>query len=349
MSNTIKLSLIVFMCCSFLVSCKKIPYDQMDVKLTGERNGTFESIIRESLKIRTTLITTNETQIVLNVTGQLMELVPYVGKQLGPLIPALGKAFLLENDWKETLAKTIPDETKRAIAENNMRHMDDSMKTIMSKAEFLKLNSEIQHQVPIVHDISTKLNDIINNLANREAIFKEYPLYVVKGLLTLTSFLVTYNPIEQAIVPLLGNTSLLPCRFTETLIKYRSYTVTARLNQIQVVDSSQYHLPLEGAVIHINSLPFKRDGYNETNPGTVNCHTSPIQDTVQLKDPLNSNFLYTPFSVCQSSCVPDYLKFVRYHVEKAFEDAIENVNRTCIDSLRNRPRKPTGKTLGLFI
>lgn len=331
--------------------CKDIlSYDDFKINLVEDRRGTFESQVRQSLTTTKNFFERPEGQHTLTLLKIGVGSVPYIGSYVAPLLPMLGTALAVESDWKEPFAKTIADETRQAIAEYSIPTIEATIKTVTQNVQYLaQMNDTDSKQrdslVAIVHIINNALDEIANTFLHNSVIFRKYPLVAVKPLFALASFVAVYSPVEAAVVPTFANISLVSCKFYDTLLEYRDLVAEARVKEVKF-DCSGYEGLCAAQGFAVTTQRYQPNGYSHYLSGHINrdrCDRPTCNAIYCLTDELNPAGYRRIYNYNMES-VYNYLALVRLRVERKFTDAIDLVNRTCIDAIRVRPRNPTGST-----
>lgn len=342
---------IVFILTLSASSLAWIPYKGIDFVLTESFPKTLATRVNQSLAMTKQFFDRKEVEVTLEGDRRILKFVPYLTPMIATL-PVLVDSIGNEYDWRRRFERAIPDVKHRHQAEQDMRSIEMSMRTVSRNIANLDPNKNFSSdsKLAIVHDIHTSLCDIITKFAQRHSIFRKYPLVGMPILLSMTSFVSLFVYMESAFVPDLARVSLISCKLYKTLFEYRPITVEARLHKLEIVDSM-------GEAIHnrqpINDVLSKSidENYNQTiDNGSIRCRKGcrPFEGEyvyVCLKDPISRTEYDCHMRHEMYGCLFGYMEYVRYRVENAFADAIKLVAKTCIDEARNQPiqHSPTGK------
>ncbi|XP_037048076.1 uncharacterized protein LOC119082620 [Bradysia coprophila] len=327
-----------------------IPYDQIEIKISDDGTSTFEIEIKNALTTTKNFFASDEAKILAQVGAKIVGFIPYINIVSG-ILPALQKVLASESDWKEILAKAIPDQTQRALAENDIRNIEAAMQTVSGNIEFLKNGDDFssESKIAIVHIIHTELDKIVNKFTDERAIFRRYPLISVPPLFLLSSFISVFDPIKNVIVPALARLSHTSCKLSDTLKEYRSIAIRGRLEKVSVVDQLGTAFEIQNNLLELLNRPYNEYGYNQTNSGEIACQSKGCNFDPNFKyrqgcvhDSVDATEYYAGNAVVMYGCVVGYLELVRYRTERAFIDPMYLVGRTCSEAVRNRPRTVTG-------
>lgn len=214
--------------------------------------------------------------------------------------------------------------------------MEASLKTIQTKANLLgDHNLDTENRKTIASIIHTDLDKMVNLFDLQLSLFKKYPLMGAPPLLQLASVIAMFGPIIKTLIPIEAMNPDISCKMHDVLLDYRPCIVNARLRELHDEVSS---FKSRQKVI---SLPYNPNGYNETNPGEINCKKGCDLDRTPnefcLEDKFSNNFLECSIKNGTSVCMEDYGKLIRHQVEKLFPIAL--LDKLCAD---RKPKIPTG-------
>jgi len=322
-------------------ACDYFRKDSPDVKIIDDRKGNFESEILKSLETTKNFFAQYEVGIATDVASNVVGFVPFVGSVVGPLIPIVTGALADETDWKESFAKTITDQTHRAIALNNVHNMEAVMKTISSNINFLKgdLNFTSTSVTAIIHNIHDDISKLANTFSLSTSIFRQYPLLAVKSLFSMATLVSVFQPMQKLLVPALAQASPVTCNFKEVLLEYRTLAATDRIKQLKVEYSHNdlaSSRDLTGLIADVSRRPYNPKGYSTFAGPTIRCligcNFGCYRGKFCFKDLLNPN-KNEYFSVSgwggESNCKLDYIELLRFRVEQEFEAPVELATNAC--------------------
>lgn len=170
----------------------------------------------------------DKTKQIVSAATTASGVVPY----LNEMVSLITAADILFSEAEDEIKK-IEDISKRAVAEQAVRLIEASMRTISDNVAQLK-NDDIENssKFTLVHLVHNDLNHIINQYDAYNSIFREYSLIAVRPLMLIASMVAVYRPIMEYYVPDLARNSFLPCKLYDTLNEYRSIAVFQRLNKL---------------------------------------------------------------------------------------------------------------------
>ena len=90
--------------------------DQYSVNILGYQCQTFETEVRRSLETSKAIIDQEDAQTFTDA----FSVIPVIGQMAG-IFPIMHRLLGIEGDWRIAFSKTIQDQTRRAIAENDVR------------------------------------------------------------------------------------------------------------------------------------------------------------------------------------------------------------------------------------
>lgn len=337
------------------------PFNELDVNIIDDRSGMFESIIRESLTTTKLFFARNQEKYAAIEFGRVPSYVPFV-EQAVALLPVLQSALANESDWRVTLLREIPNQTQRAIAQNDMREIGALMRAIAQNVRNLSSATDFtsESKTTIVHSIHDDLDNIVNKFARTQSVFRKYPLIAVSPLFALSSLISVFDPIENALVPSLRRRSVISCKFNEILLEYRALIVQSRLSKIVVFDAIDDIYGISAKVVSVFRRPYNEYGYNQTNSGGVACDRGCKKRIGELNTldfcvrDIDGKEYFAGIIDSFEPCVYDYIGVVRFRVEQAIKDPIELTSNSCIIESRlrtnvscpielRRHRNPTGE------
>lgn len=323
-----------------------IPYKEINITLVDDRTGTFETEIKGALTVVKNFYASTPVKIGTDILAKGISFIPHIGP-LGAVLPVVRGALAKESDFKKALMKAIPDETQRAITENDLRDIEATMETVSRNIRYLTTENNFtdQSRVSIVHNIHDNLDKIVNKFGQEQAIYRKYPLLSSSPLFGLSMLISLYDPIEEVIVPELAKRSVFSCRFYDILNEYRPLAVRDRLERVGVSWLEGLELDKVTWLAEIQGRPFNEYGYNRTNSDEIECSKvceKKIGYDICLRDKFDNNEYWAGSIVNFHSCVIGYMELVRFRVEQAFKDPIHLVDNTCDKLIRERPKNLTG-------
>lgn len=339
------MSILTFFWCailSFAFVQAAIPNSDVKFKIFDDQSRDFESNVRDSLETTKNFFAQEEVANIVDTGSVIVGYVPYVG-QLSGLMPVLRDTLAEESDWKETFTKAIAHETKREIAESNIRWMEATMKTIQDKIPLLgDDNPDRENRKTIASYMHSELDKMINFFGHTESLFRKYPLDGSPPLIQLALLVAIFSPIARTLIPLESKNPQISCKIRDQLLDYRPRTVNARLEKLST------KISIRTVIDKTLAKTFNENGYNETSPGEIRCerggcskpYFSPFASC--LKDSFADDEYYVEnYEV--TTCIEDYSSLVRHRVEQMFP--VQLLEDVCIEP---KSREPTGQCIQLF-
>lgn len=323
-----------------------IPYNEVEFELLDGFPKTMESQALQLIQTTKNFFARKDVDCVTDegITNLGQNYAAFMF-QITATLPVLQNAIGTESDWKQTLRRAIPDGQRRGHAENDLRTMEESMRTIAYNLGHLSPNKNlsIESKGAVVHNVHDCLETIISKFAQRSSIFRKYPLIAMPILFALASFVSLFVHIEGAIVPELAKNSLNSCKLFETLLEYRLLAAESRLLKLEIVDTIGAPINKRNPIHNILAKPYNEYGYNQTDDRSIACRIEckPNADEyvyVCLKDPISGTEYDCNKRFEMYGCLFSYMDYVRYQVENTFTDPIKMLLKSCSLEARNRPR-----------
>lgn len=217
---TFKISLCLTM--FYIYSCwASVPYEDVKLNIFDKNPHDFETRVFESMQITKNLYANEEAEAVADGIASVVSVIPVIGS-IGKVIPLIRSTLAEQSDWRDSFARTIADETKREIAESEIRWMDATMETINEKFILLSENNpDISNRKTVASIIHTDLNKMINFFALRTSLFKKYSLIGTPPLLELASLVALFSPVAQTLIPLESKNPQIACKMLDVLLDFR--------------------------------------------------------------------------------------------------------------------------------
>lgn len=267
------------------------PDNEHSINILGYQCETNETEIRQTLKTSKAFLVDQ---------GNIQKAID----QMAVIFPVMQKLLDGKSEWRMAFARTIQNQTHRAIAENELRSMEASMERIVQNFRYLNesSNSTFKEIISIVHNLHDDFDKLVNQFHHRDAIFRKYPLLAIPPLFTLVSYNTVYNRIESALIPALTSRSDISGKLVNTLIEYRPLAVHHRLNLIKVTDAVDPVTQKSAALAAVEDLPYDTNGYRSKTSQTYDCYTPckvRMQDSKVIKtcwiDPVQNGHYSTKY------------------------------------------------------
>lgn len=214
--------------------------------------------------------------------------------------------------------------------------MEATLKTIQTKVNLLgDDNLDTENRKTIASIIHTDLDKMVNLFDLQLSLFKKYPLLGGPPLIQLASVIAMFQPIAISLIRTEAINPDISCKMHDVLLDYQPCIVNARLRELHTEVSSFK------SRVKVISLPYNPNGYNESNPGEIDCKKgcdlNRTPNEFCLEDKFSNNLFECSIKNGTSACVEDYGKLIRHHVEKLFPIAL--LDSLCAD---RKPKMPTG-------
>lgn len=324
-----------------------ISYKNIDFILTDDLSSSLEARIVQSLQMTRKFFERKEVEVTVIGDSKILKFVPYIEPILATL-PVIQDTFSTEWEWKRKLSRAIQDVRHRAQAESDMLAMESSMRLISRNIATLDPNRNFSTEAKyaMVQDVHTGLCNIVSKFAQRQSVFRKYPLVGMPILLALSSFVSLFVYMESAFVPELARGSLVSCKLYKTLFEYRPLAVESRLNKLEIVDSMGAQINKRQPINQVLSKVFNEYGYNQTMDPSIRCRKGcrPFEGEyvyICLTDPVSRTEYDCHMRHEMYNCLFGYMEYVRHRVERMFADPIRLVGKTCSDEARHQPAQPT--------
>lgn len=211
-------------------------YIDIDVKLIGENDGTFETKIHEMIELSERYHLANKiADGFIDFAGSYNESL----ERAGVIVRFMKDLTLIANDIIETLVSEIPIEMERANLRQDIINMGAKVKTIIFNIRYLNGLPNIGNdlQKAIIHDIHNDLFEIVNMLDHHDSVFKKHPLAAVPMLFSLASFIAVYNRMAALLNPELVKRSLIGCKLQQVLKEFLPIVTIDRLTKMKVLST----------------------------------------------------------------------------------------------------------------
>lgn len=334
--TSLKIALCIATC--FVYSCwATVPYDDVKFNIFDKNPRDFETRVFESMQIIKNFYARKEVEAAANGVASAINLIPVIGS-IGKVIPLIRSTLAEQSDWRASFTRTIVDETKREIAESEIRWMDATMETIQEKFNLLNEdNPDMENRKTVASIIHSDIDKMINFFALRTSLLKKYPLTGTPALLELASLVALFSPVARTLIPLESKNPQISCKMHDVLVDYRPRTVYARLDKLHAT-TTLFRDELAG----VRSKAYNPNGYNQTN--MMDCHSKGCKKTYFaasggcLTDDFGEDELFT-LNYMDMKCWTDYASYVRHRVEDVFP--VHALEAACVD---RKSRAPTGES-----
>lgn len=323
-------------CCFIAVATihAKIPYDEIQFNIFDNRTRDFELNTITLMQTVKNYFAGDDALVVISAGLIALKEGNYVN-EIGRLIQLLQRTLNDQSEWQSEFAMAISSEAMRAVTESEVRWMESSMQTIQTKIKLLANDeSDVENQDTIASIIHTDLDRMINFFDIKSSLFRKYPLMGAPLLIQLASLVALFSPIAKSLIPLEAMNPQISCKMRDVLVDYRPRVVNARLHEFPIGSFNSR--------TKVMRLPYNSNGYNQTNPGAIDCKIGCKSDKqICFKDKFSSNTYEISIINGTSKCVENYAELVRYRVEALFP--VELLSKLCVDQ---KTRTPTGNSSG---
>lgn len=326
--------ILIFFSIAIYSTRAEIPYDDVELNLFSKQTRVFELNVLQSTQIAKSFFDRDDVSIAIAIGTIGLEFVPYIGR-FARLIPLMRDTVGDRSEWRTQFTKAIADEKMNAITESENRWMEATMLTIQSKIKLLgEDNPDLENRKTIASIIHTDFDKMINLFDLKSSLFRKYPLLGAPPLIQLATLITIFNPIANALIPFEANNSPISCKMLDVLLDYRPIVVNARLHKIYT------EMATFQSIVDVMSLPYNPNGYNDTNPGVIDCEIGCTNRILPVLICLKDKFGKEQFLMEREDpeCLLDYAKLIRYRIEELFP--VELLNNMCGN---REPRQPTGE------
>lgn len=342
---------------SFAIVRSQIGIGYIDINLLGE-GTTFETEIRREMYfVKEKIADIKLASSITSASVKLIEPIAFAALAIDSLAQKTVTSM-----WENALITAISDATDLRIAQSKVVDMKSNMKTIsdlfrdLSREHFTDAS-----RTAIVHDIYTKILDLINYFAIGDEIFRKYPQLAIPPLSKIASLVVIFKPIVEQLVPSLARISTFSsCKVKDILVRYRRAVTLHRIENI-VQFSVFYGQTLEPKWINPKSTKtdvvgrsFNPYGYITSTDDYIrsmriyeqnDCHKSgDYQRSCTRDGTIGKEYMASGidhrFNLKEFTKV--YAELIRTRVEQAFAQPIESLNEICTAEVRNQ-QQPTGR------
>lgn len=329
------LKILIFFAIAFNSSWAEIySYDDIQPNLFSKDSKVFESNVIVTTRIIKKFFDREDVTMAIAAGKILLEFIPYIGV-FAKLIPLARNTVSDRSEWRTLFTKSTADETMSAITESEIRWMEATLQTIQTKFKLLDDdNPDFENRKTIASLIHMDLDKMINFFDLKSSLFRKYPLLGAPLLIQVASLIVVFNPIANTLIPYEAKLQPITCKILDVLLDYRPIVVNARLHKLFT------EMPTFKHIVNVMELRYNPNGYNETNPGVINCQKDCTNRTIPYEICLRDKFGQDEFLLVRKrpQCLIDYAKMIRYRIEKQF--FIDILNQSCG---HREVKQPTGK------
>lgn len=314
-----------------------IPYNQIDINIFDDRPSDFEFRVIESTQTVKNFF--DRGDVMLAIAGGMVALnaTPYIGN-FSKLIPMARDTLADQGEWRRVFSKAIANETMRSITESEIRWMKSTLKTIQTKMRLLgDDNPDFENRKTIASLIHTDLNKMIKFFDLKSSLFRKYPLLGAPPLIHLASLVATFCPIAKTLIPLEARNPQISCKMYDILTEdFLPRVILIRMQKLNA-EITVFFKHIFKSFVKVMSLPFNEFGYNQTNPGAIDCVKARKDQMEIIADTYGSNAYYVGIDEYTTTCIIDYVSLVRHRIEALFP--VEQLKKMCVN---RAPKKPTG-------
>lgn len=324
----------ILLCTVFIfgTSFAVISYDRVNFKLFDVHYSKFEANVIESIKKTKQFFGDSDVANIIQ-TGDLVEnFTPYI-KQLTDLMLTFENMMReIEPNLKDIFGEAHLIESDGIDFCKDVGLISDRIASHRSKIQQYNTIGENEGQRGIIVNLYSYLLELTNCFRNGP--FKNKPLIGSPLLIELALIVSVFHPIRLTVMPY--GTFNNPCQIQDVIIDYRSRTVDARLDQLNIelsntIPAHHIILPYE-QLANIRLKPYNANGY--TNSIFLNCERGcmPIDSDSKaecIKDNFSSS-QYFASNYEQSECLKDYASLIRQRVEQMFPiQILNNIENMC--------------------
>lgn len=261
------------------------------------------------------------------------------------------EALAHQSSWKEELVKTLTEQVRREIAMQDLSNIDASMRSILDDVTLLNTTNDLSEasKTATIHAIHHAVNDIVNKFDHEHSIFKRIPLLAIPILTSLASLVPVTNGIEDIIVPEVARDSLTACKLQYALHRYKELAAFQRISKVTNIgkdDTIEYQAQ---RLRMFNGLAdVMRSTFDTTNEfyacDRYSGHGAPAVrnvDHIYFKDEMSNDSAYQG----SLECVRDLMIYLKYRVDKVFDDSLEVLSQSCSPEKRAQTLTPSGKCI----
>lgn len=259
---------------------------------------------------------------------------PTVGSMLCAFVQSMADKT---NKFHSTLAKQIVSTAEKLDLENNINHFTSTMKHVDRTLGRIVNNNAI-HEDAELADIRRDLEIEIGNFDHKVGVYKKYPTLAINSLLLLHVYVLAFDVLLKQKKPKITQSTEMICDINRMLYEYRNLTVNDRLHMIEVA-GTYFFLDDKAKKIKdklipiIGSLPYNKNGYKEGGSKTIECtkmrEIKSLPPMIMYIKDGNNSFYDHKASKNIESCLSEYMKFARHEVEKFFDKPLTLTNLVC--------------------
>lgn len=313
-----------------------IPLEKMNISVFGEISIPFETRITESLKTTQKFFAREEVKVSTDVAAVLLSAEPDVGFLAG-LLPIVRDLLAYESDWRTSFANAINDEAKRLIVKNEIDKIVAALTTCEKYIDLMVNRSDV------VTNLHMKFDEIINLLNTQDTFLLEHPLLTLPVLMTLSSIIAVYQPIQHSRDPELTNISHLSCAMKTVLLKYRPRAIHARLMRTNVDNYETRPILYDVLQSAYNGETYVKE---YLFVGEVDCRRNFQEHDFKIRDKVSNEEFFSDERTL-NSCVRSYMVALRFQVERLFP--IDIISLTCPEEKHQVLWRKTGNIICLNV
>lgn len=296
------------------------------------------------IELTTSIETVKMSMLAQKMITGIVGVVPVIGAIASKAIETVSSP-ILDHFYTKSYLTGISIEIDHSIAVNWVSVIKATMLAIRSEFYTLHRADPLSEATikSIVNIINHEIMTLLNIFADKDSIFRRYPLVAIIPLYKITELIILFDPILSAVEPNIATHSLHRYKLIDVLSSYRILAIIFRMkkfdNCLLVKGGVDLHKLGAGYVM---SKQNSRNGYSESCQTLCTLNT----DMVCLKGSkdLITNAFYSDIDADEmdsDNCMKTVMSKVRFQIEQIFDGMIDSLTTTSTSNAQNL-RKRTG-------